>query len=172
MGKRLVFAFIAALAFTALAQFSNTGVQVETDEFEGTTTCTQLVVHTAHNDYLTLGAVREDNGTLGLMVGRYAIRQDEKVFNTFGPIDGDEVLFRFSDDEVIRFPVREVSSEPNSVSWQEAALILVEPDFLRRLFTSAEDVRFRLSPPSGSNYDGTLAAGFLNQLTEFLEECL
>lgn len=169
--KHIIFTLILALALTASAQYDDTGVDIEVDEFEGTQSCSQRVSHTRHPDYLSLFLYTDDDFGVFLYILRFSL--DETVFNMFGAANGDEVLFRFANEDVVRFDVADTSADTDSnFDYTESTAVLVDEPFLRRLLTVDQDVRFRLSPDDGLNHDDTLPADFLNEFSEFLEECL
>lgn len=173
MGKRIVIMLAALVVTVALAQYDDAGVTRETDEFEGTTTCSQGVSHTRHPDYLTLYVSDLPDAGFVLYFMRFGLDIDDTVYNMFGAMRDDEILFRFPNEEVVRFDVEHAESDTDSnFDYTEMAAIRVDEEFLSRLITVEGDVRFRLSGADGANHDDTLPADFLNKFSEFLEECL
>lgn len=171
--KLMLVTLVAVLMFTAGAQYNDLGITINEDEFEGTTSCFQIVTMPNHPDSLTLFPLHVDDGPTVLSIVRRDLDGDEMVFNMSGTLGTDEILFRFANEEVVRFTVFDTNAEMgDDLNWQERATVAADPSFLQRLFTSDEDVRFRLSPADGTNFDDTLPAGFLNEFGEFLEECL
>lgn len=130
-------------------RIDDSGVVRETDDFTGEVTCTQIVSSFVDGSQMGLGYSVSSNGYGLFSLGFYT---DDPVYNLFGVMSGDAVLFRFYGDidEVFGYSVVATDSDVDFPGWQQFVLIELSPEEFEILMMYDDRVRVRLDGSQGT----------------------
>lgn len=123
-----------------------TGVEVETDEFTGEISCSQLTLNASWDPT----GVALQSGTPGMMMFVTHAIEDwaaDSAFSLLGNLGGERVYFKFGDDDVIVLAPDETGGE--LASDYEYAAFMIDDSFVRKLLSAPRDIRVRFDGPDG-----------------------
>jgi len=171
--KKFFVLFVLVFGFAFGQSFENWGVERETDSFDGFTICSQTLIGEIDGVEVGVTYANADQGLPSLLT--IAVVTEEPVFNIYGPVSGEQVRVKLSNDEtteVFDLSIGQLDSEISGGNWFQFIIVPFESVSSLEVMTYFEgDVMIRLDG-SNYNYDFVLPEEWRAVFaSEFLLEC-
>lgn len=162
-------ALLLSLPF-AYAQVDDGGVNRETDEFTGTSTCSHYVDETtAEFEGITLTKSTDEVLPETVIYVRHAYQDSDWVLNSAGSIADTTLYMIFGDGEPVTYSADFVSVNTDN---NYETLAVMDTALANRIMSSPSDIRVRFSASNG-NADFTINHAVVTTLAAgFGQECL
>lgn len=144
--RKLLITLTAALLTFGFAQFNDSGVVFETDEFEGYTQCYQMV----QDGDFAYQFLTDD--TTDLIVWRIMVWGDAQdlPYNIFGDVPGDEVLVKLGEDDLYVLDILTVHpAEFHNGTLNQLISLPMDPPLMELILDYSGEVRMRLNGSEG-----------------------
>lgn len=170
--KKFIAVFISMMISFSFAQtFENSGVQKETDDFTGATTCSQTIVGQLDGQEIGISFSTSNPGATVMAIGFYT---DDPVYNLFTILPEETIMFRFYGEinEVFTYALDASDTQTEYTGWYQFALTEMSMEEIEILNYYEERIRIRLNG-SNQNMDFDFPIDWrIAFANEFLRECI